>query len=77
MLALQLALRPPYWPLQLQLQGPLPLTLLGVPLTHRLAWGATVRVWPWLLPQAPSMGSGPGGGVAVAEEEVVVGQRQC
>jgi hypothetical protein len=44
MLALQLALRPPYWPLQLQLQGPLPLTLLGVPLTHRLAWGATVRV---------------------------------
>lgn len=43
-LAVQLALLPPCWPLQDQLQGPLPVTLLAVPALQRFVVGALVNI---------------------------------
>jgi len=48
---------PPNWPAQLQLHGPLPLTAEALPAEQRLT-GAAIKVWPWSLPQVPSMGAG-------------------
>jgi hypothetical protein len=45
---------PQFRPVQVQLQGPVPLTADAVPLLHRLAVGALVRFWPFAWPQLPS-----------------------
>jgi hypothetical protein len=47
------AVVPPFEPAQLQLKGPLPLTVEAVPALHRLAVGAVVTSVPFALPQAP------------------------
>ena len=53
-MAEQLAVVPPYWPVQLQLQGPEPVTVGGVPVVEqRLLAGALVKMPPFALPQAP------------------------
>ena len=46
---------------------------LAVPRTHRLVWGTTGRVWPWLAPHWPLTGTGPGrgGGGATGVAEAV------
>jgi hypothetical protein len=54
----QLAFVPPLVPLQLQLQGPLPVTVVAVPDEQRSVAGATPRKAPLLLPQTPSTGLG-------------------
>ena len=44
---------PPYWPRQLHVHGPLPLTADAVPAEHRFVDGAVVNVPPLELPQDP------------------------
>ena len=44
MFAEQLAVEPPFDPAQLQVQGPLPVTVLALPAVQRLLVGAAVRV---------------------------------
>ena len=53
LLAVQLAVVPPFAPAQLHVHGPLPLTDDAVPELHRLAAGAAVNAWPSDEPQAP------------------------
>ena len=56
MFAEQLAVEPPFDPAQLQVQGPLPVTVLALPAVHRLVVGAVVKT-PWLAePHWPSTG---------------------
>jgi hypothetical protein len=45
-------------PLQVQFQGPVPLTLEAVPAVQRLAVGALVNVLPLLDPQLPATAAG-------------------
>src|SRR6185369_10418192 len=62
--AVQLAVVPPPLPAQVQLQGPLPLTVEVVPALHRLAAGADKIVVPLEVPHAPLtrlVASGGGG----------------
>ena len=56
LVAEQLAFVPPLLPIQLQLQGPVPVTAVAVPIVQKLVVGATVNVVPLLLPQAPFTG---------------------
>ena len=51
--ALQLAVVPVFSPVQLQVQGPAPVTDVGVPVVHRFVTGAALRFAPSELPQAP------------------------
>src|SRR3954447_15193265 len=51
--ALQEAVVPPLRPMQLQVHGPIPVTMEAVPVLHRLVVGALVRVTPLAPPQAP------------------------
>ncbi len=53
MFAEQLALVPPLDPVQLHVQGPVPLTVVGVPALQRLVVGAEVKVPPLDEPHAP------------------------
>ena len=53
MFAEQFAVVPPFEPLQLQVHGPLPLTLLSVPAAQRLLVGFIVKVCPLDVPHAP------------------------
>lgn len=55
-LAEQLAVDPPFDPVQLHDQGPLPLTEVGVPALHRFVVGAVVKVPPFADPQTPFTG---------------------
>lgn len=52
-LPLQLTLAPPNAPSHDQVQGPLPLTALAVPLAHRLLVGAVIELAPFAAPQPP------------------------
>jgi hypothetical protein len=54
----QAALVPPFRPLQVQVQGPVPLTLLAVPLAQRPLLGAEPTATPLAEPQAPFMATG-------------------
>jgi len=53
MLAEQVAVVPPLLPVQLQLQGPLPVTLEVVPVVQRFAVGAIVIMVPLAVPHVP------------------------
>ncbi len=53
----QFAVLPPLAPAQVQVQGPEPLTLLGVPTVQRFVVGALVNVPPLDEPQEPLTGS--------------------
>jgi hypothetical protein len=55
-LAEQLAVAPPFDPVQLHDHGPLPLTKVDDPALQRLAVGADVNVPPFDAPQVPFMG---------------------
>ena len=44
---------PPLSPVQLQVQGPVPLTAEGVPVPQRSVAGAAINVWPLAVPQVP------------------------
>ena len=55
-LAEQGAVVPPFWPAQLQLHGPEPVTALAVPVLQSEVLGAAVKVPPWDAPQTPSTG---------------------
>ena len=55
-LAEQLAAEPPLDPVQLHVQGPLPLTAVAVPALQRLVVGAEVNVPPLDEPHAPLIG---------------------
>ena len=52
-LAEQLAVVPPFNPMQLHNQGPLPLTDVSAPELHRFTVGVVVKVPPFEVPQAP------------------------
>lgn len=58
MFAKQLAFVPPLLPLQLQLQGPVPVAAVAVPVVQKLVVGAIVKAPPLLVPQAPITGVG-------------------
>lgn len=66
--ALQSENVPPFVPTHDQIQGPLPVTIVAVPLLHKLVAGATVTVVPLLLPQMPLTGTVP----TLAEQLAVV-----
>jgi hypothetical protein len=53
LLAVQLAVVPPFVPAHVHDQGPLPLTADGVPVLHRLLVGTVVMDPPLMLPQVP------------------------
>ena len=53
MFAEQLAVEPPPDPAQVQVQGPVPPTVLAVPAVHRLVVGAEAKVPPLDEPQTP------------------------
>ena len=55
-LAEQLAFVPPFSPLHIQVHGPLPVTVEGVPALQRFAMGVVVKVPPLLPPHAPLTG---------------------
>jgi hypothetical protein len=57
-LAEQLALVPPFDPVQFQDQGPEPLTVVAVPALQRFEVGEEVNVAPLLLPHTPLVGWG-------------------
>ena len=48
---------PPCRPVQLQLHGPVPVTLVALPTLHRLPVGWLVNTPPWAAPQAPATGA--------------------
>jgi hypothetical protein len=50
----QEAVVPPFTPIQLHVQGPVPVTTVGVPVTQRSIEGAIARDCPLELPQTPS-----------------------
>ncbi len=56
MFAEQLAVVPPLDPVQLHVQGPVPLTDVAVPALQRLAVGAVVKVPPLDEPHTPFTG---------------------
>ena len=49
----QLAVVPPFAPLQLHVHGPVPLTAVAVPELQRFVLGAVVKVCKFELPQVP------------------------
>jgi len=49
----QLAVEPSFKPAQLQVQGPVPVTSLGVPWLQRLVVGADVKIPPFAEPHCP------------------------
>jgi hypothetical protein len=49
----QLAVVPPFIPVQLQYQGPVPVTVVAVPVVQRLLVGVAIAGVPLLLPQTP------------------------
>ncbi|SPQ00144.1 hypothetical protein NBG4_180020 [Candidatus Sulfobium mesophilum] len=51
--AVQLAVDPPFDPVQLQVHGPLPLTPVVAPALQRPVVGAEDNVWPFDDPHAP------------------------
>ena len=51
------AVVPPFWPVQLQLQRPVPVTPAGVPAAQKLAVGTAAKLPPLLVPQSPLTGS--------------------
>jgi len=61
----QLAVVPPFEPVQLQFQGPVPATVDAVPVEQRLVVGVELTVVPLEAPQAPLASSG-------AEHEALV-----
>ncbi len=65
MFAEQLAVVPPLDPVQLHVQGPVPLTVVGVPELQRLVVGAEVKVPPFDAPHTPFTG------VDVKEADIV------
>jgi len=71
MFAEQLAVVPPFNPVQLQIHGSLPLTAVWFPELQRPVFGAEVNVPPSDEPQAPFTGSGVK--VASTVQEAVVG----
>ena len=58
MFAEQLAVVPPFAPVQLQVHGPVPVTALALPAVHRLALGAAVKVPLFAVPHSPLTGVG-------------------
>ena len=52
-LALQVAVVPPFWPEQVQLQGPVPDTLLALPAPHRPLLGRLLKLPPFEDPHEP------------------------
>jgi len=70
-LAEQLAVVPPLDPVQLHVQGPLPLTVVAVPALQRLVVGAEVNVPPFEEPQEPFTAVAEN--VAVTEQALVTG----
>ena len=68
----QLAVVPPPEPAQVQVHGPEPLTLEGVPALHRFAVGALVRSAPFEEPHTPFTGCVEAS-VRVAYNDQVVG----
>ncbi len=56
-LAEQLDVVPPFDPVQLHVQGPVPLTAVAVPALQRLVVGAEVNVPPLDVPHTPSTGA--------------------
>ncbi len=56
MFAEQLAVVPPLDPVQLHVQGPVPLTAVAVPALQRLVVGAVVKVPPLDEPHTPFTG---------------------
>ena len=69
-LAEQLAVEPPLDPVQLHVQGPLPLTAVAVPVLQRFVVGAEVNVPPLDEPHAPLIGFAEN--VAVTEQLPVI-----
>ena len=51
--ALQLAATPPFDPLQVHVQGPVPVTVEAVPIEQRLVVGIDVLLVPFEIPQTP------------------------
>jgi hypothetical protein len=58
MFALQLALVPPFAPTHDHVQGPVPVTVVGVPVVQRFVVGAVLKDCPLEEPQTPFMGVG-------------------
>ncbi|MFO0750153.1 MAG: hypothetical protein U1F43_31455 [Myxococcota bacterium] len=52
--ALQLAVAPPPWPVHRHVNGPLPVTVVGVPVAHRPSSARSAR-WCRFELQAPTM----------------------
>src|SRR5258708_7950119 len=52
-LAEQLAVVPPFVPVQNQVHGPVPVTVVAVPAEQRFMAGAVATVVPFALPHAP------------------------
>jgi hypothetical protein len=67
LLAEQEAVVPPLEPLQLQFQGPVPVTLEALPAEQRLVVGAVLTVVPFAEPQVPLTAA-----VLLAEHDAVV-----
>ena len=63
----QFAVEPPFDPAQVQVQGPLPPTVLALPAVQRLLAGAVVKVPPLAEPHWPLTG-----GVAMFAEQFAV-----
>ncbi len=55
-LAEQLAVVPPFDPVQLHVHGPVPLTAVAVPALQRFVVGAEVNVPPFEVPHTPFTG---------------------
>ncbi len=56
MFAEQLAVVPPFDPVQLHVHGPLPLTAVAVPALQRFVVGAVSNVCPFDVPHTPLIG---------------------
>ncbi len=56
MFAEQLAVVPPFDPVQLHVHGPVPLTAVAVPVLQRLVVGAEANVPPFDEPHTPLIG---------------------
>src|SRR3954454_23572338 len=57
----QEAVMPPLLPMQLQVHGPIPVTMGAAPVLHRLVVGALVTVRPLATPKAPFTPDSPDG----------------
>ena len=72
-LAEQVAVVPPLSPAQVQVQGPLPVTVLGVPALQRLVSGGVLEVPPLAEPHWPFTTCGPKGlNVAMTVQSAVI-----